>query len=287
MIHDRYQLIDFGDGRKLESLAGYRIERPCPAAAGCRVHDPQAWKHLDARYDPQAKAWEFHQPWPQDLDVDCDGFRMPLRPTPFGHIGLFPEQADNWRWLADPHGPRPAQPRRALNLFGYTGASTLALLRAGYHVAHLDAAKPNVQALRAAAEHNHLANAPIRYLVEDAARFAARELRRGRSYQTIVLDPPAYGHSPQGRAWRIERDLWPLLDDCLRLLEPNDFRLLVTGHSAEVGQADVARYLRESGFLPRQERTSGLLLQTGRSQLRDLVGRHLDAGFFVRVQFGL
>ncbi len=206
---------------------------------------------------------------------------MPVAPTPYGHIGLFPEQADNWRWLSETT-PHDGENRHALNLFGYTGASTMALVAAGFAVAHVDAAKPNVQAARQAAMHNGWETAPIRYLVDDAAKFAAREVRRQRLYHTVVLDPPAYGHSPHGRPWRVERDLWPLLDDCLRLMSPENFRLLITGHSPQVDEADVCRYLKETEFFSRADSGSGLLLASGRSQLEDRHRRVLDAGFYVR-----
>jgi len=285
LSENRYQLIDFGNGRKLESLGDYRIIRPSPAADASDPVGPADWKRWDARYDASQRRWEFQRPWPERLLIDCGPFVMPVRPTPFGHIGLFPEQSDNWQWLA----ARPAAAgEAALNLFGYTGASTLALVSSGYHVAHVDAAKPNVQALRTAAELNGWQGGPIRYLVDDAAKFTAREVRRKRRYHTIVLDPPAYGHGPSGKAWRLQRDLWPLFDSCLQLLEADHVRLLITGHSPEVDADDVIAFLRRSELLRRHRDGGGqgLLLQSGRSQLTDLSGRHLDAGFFVRLAIG-
>lgn len=278
-----YQLIDFGMGRKLESLSGYVIERPSPAAVDKPVRDPSRWRHAKAAYDNHQREWEQRFPWPAELLIDCGAFQMPVRPTPYGHIGLFPEQQENWRWLGTPANEL-SEARAALNLFGYTGASTVALAQAGYSVAHVDAAKPNVQAARQAAKCNELSDAPIRYLVDDAAKFAARETRRQRKYQTILLDPPAYGHSPKGRAWRLERDLWPLLNDCLQLLEQDSFRLLVTGHSPEIGQHEVLEFLRQTAFLKPFQGSSRLIIDSGRSQLKDERGRSLDAGFFVRVQ---
>ena len=283
----RYQLIDFGMGRKLESLAGYVVDRPSPAATGVAPRDPSRWKQADATYNAAQRVWEYHQPWPEELMLDCGLFRMPVRSTPYGHIGLFPEQRDNWRWLGkrlESEGEDFAPDQAALNLFGYTGASTVALARAGYSVAHVDAAKPNVQAARLAAEKNSLGDATIRYLVDDAAKFAAREVRRQRKYQTILMDPPAYGHSPKGKAWRLERDLWPLLEDCLKLLDQNSFRLLVTGHSPEVGQQEILQFLRQTEFLKPFQGSSRLIIEAGRSQLKDVEDRSLDAGFFVRVQ---
>lgn len=274
-------------GRKLESLAGYLIDRPSPAAEGTVAQDPTRWKRADAIYNSQQRVWEYRQPWPAGVLIDCGLFCMPVRPTPYGHIGLFPEQQDNWQWLGkrcDDERENIASGKAALNLFGYTGASTVALARAGYAVAHVDAAKPNVQAARLAAEQNNLGEAVIRYLVDDAAKFAAREVRRQRKYHTILMDPPAYGHSPKGKAWRLERDLWPLLNDCLTLFDRDSFRLLVTGHSPEVGQQEIIQFLRQTEFLKPFRGSSRLIIEAGRSQLHDEEGRSLDAGFFVRVQ---
>ncbi|HBV63940.1 MAG TPA: SAM-dependent methyltransferase [Rhodopirellula sp.] len=274
-------------GRKLESLAGYVVDRPSPAALGTVASRPARWKHADATYNAEERTWEYHQPWPDGLAIDCGGFRMPVRPTPYGHIGLFPEQRENWTWLGirlEPDAKGFVQGNAALNLFAYTGASTVALARAGFSVAHVDAAKPNVQSARLAAETNNLGEAVIRYLVDDAAKFAARELRRQRKYHTILMDPPAYGHSPKGKAWRLERDLWPLLSDCLKLLDRESFRLLVTGHSPQVEQQEILEFLRQTEFLKPLRGSSRLIIEAGRSQLRDEEDRSLDAGFFVRLQ---
>ena len=226
----------------------------------------------------ETKQWHHRDPWPDDLAVNCGGFCMPVRPTPFGHIGLFPEQFDNWNWL------QSAGSGKALNLFAYTGASTIALASAGYEVAHVDAAKPNVQATRQAAQLNGLQDAAVRYLVDDAAKFVAREVRRGNQYDTIVLDPPAYGHSPQGKAWRLQRDLWPLLEGCLDLIDPSNFRLLVTGHSPDVSGPDVVEFLKDQIKNHGVENSTGSRFASGRSQLVDSSKRKLDAGFYVRLE---
>ncbi|MEM6472387.1 MAG: class I SAM-dependent methyltransferase, partial [Planctomycetota bacterium] len=217
---------------------------------------------------------------------------MPVAPTPFGHVGVFPEQHGNWQWLQDvkPRAEPSIKPsaRNALNLFAYTGASTLALAKAGFEVVHVDAAKPNVQLARLAAEINGLKDHPIRYLVDDATKFATRELRRGNRYHTIVLDPPAYGHGPGGKAWRLERDVWPLLDYCIQLIENKfDYRLLITGHSPQVTADDVIDCLCEQ--LPRRHGCSRQQViastESGRMSLMDAQQRRLDAGFFVRTRF--
>ncbi|QDT04519.1 hypothetical protein K227x_29110 [Rubripirellula lacrimiformis] len=287
MTDNRYRLIDFGEGRKLESVGGYLIDRPSPAASWSKRQSPENWQRADAHFDADRRKWTYHNPWPTDQLVDCDGFQMPFVSTPFGHIGVFPEQFDNWRWLCKPVITEPSEdpssvPTKpaALNLFGYTGASTMVLIKAGYQVAHVDAAKPNVQAVRGVATSNGWPDPPIRYLIDDAAKFAAREVRRRRMYHTIVMDPPAYGHGPNGRAWRLDRDIWPLLDDCLRLVDPKRFRMLISGHSPEVDHSDIVTYLAQSDLID----TTGLRIDTGRSQLIDEGGRSLDAGFYVRIE---
>ena len=278
MVQGEYKLVDFGTGRKLESFAGRLIDRPSPAAEDYSPREPADWKDAESVFLKSSKSWQHKTAWPESLVVSCSTFSMPVAPTPFGHLGIFPEQADNWSWLQSVDGDQLS----ALNLFGYTGASTIALAKAGFHVAHVDAARPNVQAARHNAQHNELESHPIRYLVDDAAKFTAREVRRAKQYHTIVLDPPAYGHGPSGKTWRLERDLWPMLDDCLRLLDPSSFRLLITGHSPQVSGDDVEDYIRSTNIFPSGQ-SKTFHFEKGRSQLRDQHRRSLDAGFFVRV----
>jgi 23S rRNA (cytosine1962-C5)-methyltransferase len=196
----------------------------------------------------------------------------------------------NWAWLAGKVSASSAEgsPSRCLNLFAHTGGSTLAMAAAGGNVTHVDAAKPSVAAARQAAQENSLGDAPIRYLVEDAAKYVAREVRRGQTYDLIVLDPPGYGHGPGGKTWRIQRDLWPLIDDCLRLLGAHRSAMLVTGHSETPDQHAIAEYLRDklTANRPGENRQTGrderLRIDSGRSELIASSGRRLDAGYYVR-----
>jgi len=289
-----YQLIDFGDGRKLESLAGYIVDRPSPAADRfLPLASRRQWLAADARYDSDRRAWDIRRPWPEHISLDAGSFQLPFRATPFGHIGCFPEQLPNWRWLGETieriQAKRLAtdEPLECLNLFAHTGGSTLAIAASGAPVTHVDAAKPSVTAARQVAAENRLGEAKIRYLVEDAARYVTREVRRGRHYDLIVLDPPGYGHGTGGKTWRISRDLWPLLDDCLRLLPTTGAAMLVTGHSDWPDQNEIAAYLRQRMVAAGQATDSRptvdrLQIDNGRSELLDLAGRRLDAGFFVR-----
>lgn len=286
-----YQLLDFGGGRKLESLDDYLVVRPSPAADHASPRLPkEAWDAASAVYSAEDHQWTFHAPWPETITLPASGFCLRFRATPFGHIGCFPEQMPNWAWLAEKVRALSAEgvPARCLNLFAHTGGSTLAMAAAGGNVAHVDAAKPSVAAARQAAQDNSLGDAPIRYLVEDAAKYVAREVRRGQTYDLIVLDPPGYGHGPGGKTWRIGRDLWPLIDDCLRLLRAHRSAMLITGHSETPNQNAVAEYLRDklTGNRTGENRQAGpdkrLRIDSGRSELVDPTGRRLDAGYYVR-----
>lgn len=289
-MSDDYQLIDFGAGRKLESVQGYLIDRPSPAAEGyaCRLTD---WSHADAVFDEPLKKWIFRHPWPNSLSIGGPGFRLPVSPTPYGHFQVFPEQRPHWQWLhqtaSQMREQLKGQDLHALNLFAYTGGSTCAMATGGAKTVHVDAAKPNVTAAKLAAIACGLDSLPIRYLVDDALKFAKRELRRGRVYHLVALDPPAYGHSPDGQSWRIERDLEPLLRVVAELMCPDHAALLVTGHSQGFHERDLQALLED--LLTPRLATRGLgqrlQIERGRSILSDIHQRTLDAGFFVRFRW--
>ena len=194
---------------------------------------------------------------------------MRVEATPFGHVGVFPEQADNWRWLRE--GVLPGE--AALNLFAYTGGSTLAMVAGGAAVTHVDAAKPNVDVARGSVTANGWVDRPVRWIVDDALKYARREVRRGRKYRTIVADPPAYGHGPTGAAWRIERDAPDLIAVLIELFESSRPRLLFTGHSPGWSVESTVAAVRRHGEFD---------FDTGRMQLPCDDARTLDAGWFVR-----
>ncbi|MEN0111974.1 MAG: class I SAM-dependent methyltransferase, partial [Planctomycetota bacterium] len=214
-----YELLDFGDGRRLERLGGTVLDRPCPAADGVAQSAKGAWGDALARYDggraadgrwrPAAKGWATDRTVGAPLG-DSVELTLGLEPTPAGQVGFFPEQFANWRWIARQtrrlaggrsDGERP----RVLNLFAYTGGSTLAAAASGAAVTHVDASKPSVGIARENATRSGLGVAPIRWIVEDAVRYCRREVKRGVRYDGVVLDPPSYGHGPKGEAWRLER----------------------------------------------------------------------------------
>lgn len=281
-----YRLLDFGQGRRLEAIGPYRIDRPCPAAEGAQKARPAQWADVDARYlrrRGNLGGWEFIRPWPASAHFDAGGVRLEQRPTPFGHLGVFPEQVPNWSWLqrliaAMRAAAGDLAPPRLLNLFAYTGGSTLAAAAAGAAVVHVDASAPSVAAARRNAVLSQLEGAPIRYLTEDVRNFVAREGRRKETYEGVLLDPPAYGHGERGQAWRIERDLWPLLEQCFHLCRAHRGLFLWTGHS-QVKPLEVIDWVQRNVSWKVE-------LESGKMEIRDLQGRPLNAGHYVRGRWG-
>lgn len=236
-----YALLDFGAGRRLERFGAVILDRPAPGAADVPQLNPRAWGSASARFGRAAGAddlagWDSAGDLPPPWDAAIDGLHLELRLTPAGQVGLFPEHAQQAAWAADrarAAGARLGRPPEILNLFAYTGLTTLALARAGARVAHVDASRPAVAWARRNAARSGLDAAPVRWIVEDARVFVAREARRGRRYDGLILDPPTYGHAPRGRAaWRIETDLAGLLAGCAALTGPAPAFFVLTAHTA-------------------------------------------------------
>ncbi len=276
---DQYKLLDFGAGRKLERVGGFVLDRPSPAAEGIAPSAPELWSAADARFVrasdaglAEEGAWMSTVPLPPSWTVRHDALTLELRPTPFGHVGLFAEQAENWDWLT-----RHARGAKTLNLFAYTGGSTVAAAAAGAEVTHVDAARSVVAWGRRNAELSELQAAPIRWLVDDARKFVARELRRGNRYDAVILDPPSYGHGARGEPWKVGRHLAPLLSDCARLTAGRRAFFLLTCHSPGYGPAELAALLVQAGVAPspRELEARALTLTTAG-------GRSLPSGALAR-----
>jgi 23S rRNA (cytosine1962-C5)-methyltransferase len=276
-----YQLLDFGKGRKLERFGGIVLDRPAPAAAGVLPRLSREWRLADVQLDEDGKELAGKlklEKW----QVYFHNLVFNLKLTPFGHVGLFPEQAANWCWLSSVASEmlgKLARPPQALNLFAYTGGATLMLASAGMSVTHVDASSPAVKWARCNALDSGLAGSSIRWIVEDARKFVARELRRGKQYDMVILDPPSYGHGPDGKRWSIERDLEPLLVECLALLRNRPVALLLTGHSETIDQRICSRWLEQYGPKFR--------VKVGRLLLEQGLQRGLDAGFYLRAFCGI
>ncbi len=230
-----YELIDFGSGRKLELFAGLVLDRPCPAAEGSKRMRVSSWKQSDLVFRSDAKSgWstsKSEEEPSQGWLFRWKTLAMELRASSFGHVGLFPEQISNWRWLQSLSSSLGRKsPLKAINLFGYTGGSSLALAASGWQVTHVDASRPTIQWARKNAQLSHLESAPIRWIIDDVRDFVSREAKRGEKYDLVIMDPPAYGHGKDGQDWSLERDLEGLIDNCIKLSQPKSC-MLITGHS--------------------------------------------------------
>lgn len=273
-----HALLDIGGAARLERFGQRVVDRPAPGALGTRER-PDLWLEADLRFERE-RGWSgpaaaADGPWA----IDLDGLSLELRPTEAGQVGLFPEHAAMLPWLRDQVAERRGRPAdsppQVLHLFAYTGLATLALAVAGAAVTHVDASRPTVTWARRNAERSGLVDRPVRWIVDDALGFANRELRRGRRYMGVVLDPPTYGHGPAGGDWRIEDDLQALLAAVTALLEPDGF-LLLTAHTPDLGPEQLAGSIRSALQRPPGSVDAGdLYLATGD-------GRRLDLGAFAR-----
>ena len=217
---ESYRLLDTGEAAKLERLGPHTVVRPCLQAVWPRRLGQAEWDGADAtfvRASSGSGEWQRRRPLPDSWAMEWAGAEWVVKPTSFGHLGLFPEQSANWAWLGEVCRA-PQDCGDALNLFGYTGGSTFAMARAGVRVTHVDAAKPVVGWARENARLQEVPQDRCRWVVEDAMKFCHRECRRGRTYRGVVLDPPTFGRGPSGQMWKIESDLGPLLELCGELL---------------------------------------------------------------------
>lgn len=280
-ISDQYELLDFGAGRKLERFGPWVVDRPSPAAQDHAPKRPELWSKAAARYERnegQRGTWSRAREIAAEWQVSCGPFALELKLTEYGQVGLFPEQTDNWNWIAA-RVRAAAVPIKVLNLFAYTGASTLAAAAAGAEVTHVDAAAGVVAWARRNAQLSGLSEAPIRWITEDARKFVRREIKRGNRYDAVILDPPGYGHGPGGEAWKLEEHLGELLTMCEELTAGRRQFFLLTCHSGELAFSP-ALLKRTIECLP-ELREHGRLSGTD-MRLRSASGDWLHSGAAVR-----
>ena len=247
---DGYRLLDSGDGRKLESFGQHRFIRPEPQAMWAPMQ--RDWQAV-AEFVPGADEdgggrWQFADPSFEDeaeagWTVMWNGVTFTARPTPFRHLQFFPDMAPVWQWMGERLEGRDAT--ETLNLFGYTGVGSLALSRYG-RVTHVDASKKSVAQARENAELSGMQNRPIRWLTDDAAKFAAREVRREKRYDGIILDPPKFGRGPKNETWRLEEHLPGLITDCRRLLDAESRFLFLTVYAVRMSSLAIAGLLADA-----------------------------------------
>lgn len=278
-IDGDYELIDAGEGRRLERFGSHILDRPQAGADGDRLDGP-SWLMATLRYDRSVgwQAGDAASAVPSAWPISVAGIRLELRPGPGGEIGFFPDHLLPTSWVRSMllEGRAGGEPAEVLHLFGHTGLATLVAAGAGARVTHVDASRPAVSQARRNASLSGLEERPIRWIVEDAGQYVRREGRRGRRYDLLVIDPPSYGHGPTGRAWRLEADLGPLLDACAAIASETA-RVLLTSHSAIVSPEDLGSQLA-SAFGRAQPITTGGLDLRARSGARLHLGAFATMG---------
>lgn len=235
MKSNQYQLIDSGLGNKLEAFGPYLLSRPAAQAAWRPESNAKTWDNAHAVFDREGgKKWTLLKSIPEEWTVEISNIFFKLKLTDFGHLGVFPEQKPFWTWIQNliaEEIPKRKTAPSVLNLFAYSGGSTLAAAKAGAEACHLDASKGMVAWARENAALNGLSEAPIRWIVDDVQKFLQREIRRGKKYDAIILDPPTFGRGAKGEIFKIEEDLITILEWCRKLLSDKPLFILFSCHT--------------------------------------------------------
>jgi len=263
-----YELLDSGSGRKLERFGRHVLSRPCAQAVWQPQKPESEWKKADAVFDrEEGNRWHNRTSLPESWNIQVDGVTFKLSGTDFGHLGIFPEQRALWRWinatLTKAAAKRSGQRLNVLNMFAYSGGSTLAAATANAEVCHLDASRGMVQWARENAALNKLADAPIRWLIDDAHKYLQREVRRDRRYDAIILDPPTFGRGQKGELYKIEEALPETLALCRALLTKDPVFVLLSAHTPGYSPIVLQNILEQSmnGLYPKMD--CGEMLLTG------------------------
>ncbi len=246
-----YEVIDTSDGEKLERWGKYILLRPDPQVIWKTERKCRQWHQLNGHYHRSSKGggeWEFFD-LPEEWGIRYRDLTFRLKPFSFKHTGLFPEQAVNWDWVSSLI-KNAGRPLKILNLFAYTGGATLAAAKAGASVTHVDASKGMVAWAKENAAASGLSSAPIRYLVDDCVKFVEREIRRGNTYDGIIMDPPSYGRGPKGEIWKLEDNVFPFIQLTAQLLAKDAQFFLINSYTTGL-QSAVLSYMLNTVITPR------------------------------------
>jgi 23S rRNA (cytosine1962-C5)-methyltransferase len=228
-----YQILDTGDGLKLENWKGVILSRPDPQVIWPKT-SPKLWHKADGVYhrnDTGGGEWEHFGNVPEKWIFSYRGIRMYVKPTGFKHTGIFPEQSANWDWMSEKIRSSNRDNIKVLNLFGYTGGATLTCLKAGASVVHVDAAHSMIAWFKDNLALSELDKKPIRYIVDDCVKFVLREQRRGNTYDAIIMDPPSYGRGKSGEVWKMEKDIYNLILECSKIMTKNPLFFLINSYT--------------------------------------------------------
>lgn len=262
-----YDLIDSGDGRRLERFGKYLLDRPDPEVLWQKNLPENEWQKSDAVFKDH---WITKSPMPARWEMSYKNVKFWARLAPFKHTGVFPEQAMQWDYIFE---ALIGKNSNVLNLFAYTGISSLFAAKAGAKVTHLDASRPAITWANENRELNGMQDAPIRWIIDDAITFTGREVKRGVKYDAIIMDPPVYGHGPGGEIWDFTKDFPRLLENCKKIFSDKPLFVLVNAYAVSSSSTSLANTLQgyfgkfggniENGELTLKEKSAGRLLSTG------------------------
>ncbi len=271
-----YTILDSGNLMKLEKVGDYKLIRPALNAFWEPSLPRSEWEDAAGAFTRNSSGggtWKWNSKLPESWTINYGGTTFIVKPTSFGHLGFFAEQKDNWNWLKKEI--KKQEKINTLNLFAYSGGSSLAMAEAGARTCHLDAAKGMVDWAKDNLVLNTHINEGIRWIVDDVNKFISRELRRGNEYQGIVLDPPSFGRGPKGQLWKIESDLLDLLKNCKKLMGKNPKFLLLSMHSQGFTPCSLERVV--SSILGSEGK-----ITSGEMTMKENSGRLLPAGIYAR-----
>jgi len=269
-----YELIDSGAGRRLERFGKYILNRPDPEVMWSKNLEESEWEKADAKFSNDK--WETKPNFPEKWELEVNNLKINLKLTPFKHVGIFPEQLEQWKSIENSVKriveETKTQPN-ILNLFGYTGVASLHALSAGAKVTHLDASRPAITWFKENQTLSGLSDKPARIIIDDAIKFTAREIKRGVKYDGIIMDPPVYGHGPHGEKWSFAKDFPILLDNVSKILTEKPLFVIVNAYAISTSSTSLANMLRDklkdyggtvtNGELSLKETSGGRELSTG------------------------
>jgi 23S rRNA (cytosine1962-C5)-methyltransferase len=288
---EEYELLDAGAGRKLERFGSITLIRPEPQARWEPSLPQKSWDAAHGYFVQHNRSkrgeWKFSQPVPPRWEMRRKNLAFWVQPTDSDHLGVFPDQASHWDWLTSLM-ESAGTPPRVLSLFGYTGLATLSAAATGAHVTHVDASRQAVKWARENQSLSQLTDRPIRWIVDDAQAFVAREIRRGRTYDGLILDPPRFGRGPKGEIWKVEESLPALLRQCRRLLSPNPLFVLLNTYTTVLTRGQTGREaLQLESFLKEMLSNYSARLTSGELVFIDPSGQQISNSVYTRAEIVL
>lgn len=240
-----YEILDMADGQKLERWGNVTLSRPDPQIIWKQKSHPEKWKQVNATYHRSKTgggSWEFAKKMPDNWQIHYKTLTFNIKPMGFKHTGLFPEQAVNWDWMIVKI-KEAKRPIKVLNLFAYTGGATVACLSAGASVCHVDSSKGMTSWAKENVISSGLGDQSVRFIIDDVVKFVSREIRRGNTYDAIIMDPPSYGRGAKGEIWQFENNLYDLVELCTKVLSPNPLFFLINSYTTGISSQVLADIL--------------------------------------------